>query len=43
MTMIDADTPRDAEDARVGFRAHEVVLGLHDEGQDGRLFKMAEF
>ncbi len=43
MTMIDSDMPRDSKGARVEFPASETVLRLHDDGQDGRLFKMAEF
>ena len=43
MTMIDSDIPRDAKDERVAFATNEIVLQLHDDGMDGRLFKMAEF
>jgi uncharacterized protein YydD (DUF2326 family) len=28
---------------RIEFGDDEIVLHLHDEGNDGRLFKMAEF
>jgi uncharacterized protein YydD (DUF2326 family) len=43
MTMIDSDIPRDAKDERVAFGTNEIVLQLHDDGMEGRLFKMAEF
>ena len=43
MTMIDSDVPRNSRDERVEFPPSEMVLRLHDDGQDGRLFKMAEF
>jgi uncharacterized protein YydD (DUF2326 family) len=43
LTLIDSDTPRDAEQKRIEFGDDEIVLHLHDEGNDGRLFKMAEF
>jgi uncharacterized protein YydD (DUF2326 family) len=43
LTLIDSDTPRDSEQKRIQFGDDEIVLHLHDEGIDGRLFKMAEF
>jgi uncharacterized protein YydD (DUF2326 family) len=43
MTMIDSDMPRDSKDQRVEFPDNEIVLRLHDEGENGRLFKMGEF
>jgi len=43
MTMIDSDMPRNSKDERVEFPGSEIVLRLHDDGPDGRLFKMAEF
>jgi uncharacterized protein YydD (DUF2326 family) len=43
LTLIDSDTPRDSEQKRIEFGEDEIVLHLHDEGNDGRLFKMAEF
>lgn len=42
-TLIDTDMPRDLEDKPARFSEEEVVLRLHDDGTDGRLFKMAEF
>jgi uncharacterized protein YydD (DUF2326 family) len=40
VTLIDSDLPpRDEKDGPV-FKAEEVVLTLHDENQQGRLFKM---
>jgi uncharacterized protein YydD (DUF2326 family) len=43
MTLISADLPRNAREKAIHFRDEEVVLRLHDEGDEGRLFKMAEF
>jgi uncharacterized protein YydD (DUF2326 family) len=43
LTVIDSDIPRDAAGRRIEFPEDEVVLGLHDEGEKGRLFKMPEF
>ena len=43
LTLIDADIPRSASGKRKPFPANEVILRLHDEGNNGRLFKMAEF
>jgi len=43
LTLIDSDMPRDADGKKVEFGADEIVLRLHDDGNDGRLFKMAEF
>lgn len=39
ITLIDSDLPPRAEDEPV-FDAAEIVALLHDEGDDGRLFKM---
>jgi uncharacterized protein YydD (DUF2326 family) len=43
LTLIDSDMPRDAEGRKIAFAEDEIVLRLHDEGNEGRLFKMAEF
>ncbi|MEM7577867.1 MAG: DUF2326 domain-containing protein, partial [Planctomycetota bacterium] len=43
LTTIDADMPRDASGAIVPFDDANIVLELHDEGDDGRLFKMPRF
>jgi uncharacterized protein YydD (DUF2326 family) len=43
LTLIDSDIPRDPDGKRVEFGDDEIVLRLHDDGNDGRLFKMAEF
>ena len=43
LTLIEADMPRDAKGKPIPFGDDEVVLRLHDEGDDGRLFRMAEF
>jgi uncharacterized protein YydD (DUF2326 family) len=39
ITLIDSDLPQRAT-AEPVFESDEIVLQLHDEGQDGRLFKM---
>jgi uncharacterized protein YydD (DUF2326 family) len=43
LTLIDADMPRDADGNKIAFGEDEVILRLHDEGNEGRLFKMPEF
>lgn len=43
LTLIDSDMPRDAAGKKLTFANDEIVLRLHDDGNDGRLFKMAEF
>jgi uncharacterized protein YydD (DUF2326 family) len=43
LTLIDSDMPRDSEGNKISFGDDEIVLRLHDEGNAGRLFKMAEF
>ncbi|MBN9362597.1 MULTISPECIES: DUF2326 domain-containing protein [unclassified Devosia] len=43
LSVIDADVPRDADGKRIEFSSDEIVLRLNDSGDDGRLFKMAEF
>ena len=43
MSAIDADLPRDELDQKVEFADDEIVLALHDDGESGRLFSMAEF
>ena len=40
ITLIDSDLPHREEGAEPVFTPDEIVLTLHDEGQDGRLFKM---
>jgi uncharacterized protein YydD (DUF2326 family) len=42
-SMIDSDMPRNAQGERLEFRPDEIILRLHDDGADGRVFKMAEF
>lgn len=39
ITLIDTDMPPSGDDSPV-FSEEEIVLKLHDEGQDGRLFKI---
>jgi uncharacterized protein YydD (DUF2326 family) len=43
MTAIDDDVPRDDEDKRIDFDPAEIIRELHDQGDDGRLFKMPRF
>jgi uncharacterized protein YydD (DUF2326 family) len=43
LTLIDSDLPRDENGDRIEFPENEIILRLSDEGQSGRLFKMAEF
>jgi uncharacterized protein YydD (DUF2326 family) len=43
LTMIDSDIPRDPSGRRLEFADDEIVLRLHDDGSEGRLFKMPEF
>lgn len=40
ITLIDADTPPPSEEGGPTFTPDEIVLTLHDEGDDGRLFRM---
>lgn len=39
ITLIDSDMPPADEERRV-FNRDEIVLTLHDEGDDGHLFRM---
>lgn len=41
ITLIDSDMPPLEENSDAVFNSAEVVLTLHDEGNDGRLFRMA--
>lgn len=43
LTVIDADIPRDANDARIPFPPLTIVRELHERGDDGRLFNMPTF
>lgn len=40
ITLIDSDIPDRSEEAGPFFHEDEIVLTLHDEGDQGRLFKM---
>lgn len=42
-TVIDTDLPRDSSDDKIIFSDEEIILELHDDGDDGRLFKMPAF
>jgi uncharacterized protein YydD (DUF2326 family) len=43
LTLIDSDMPRNERGEKITFGEDEVVLRLHDDGNSGRLFRMAEF
>lgn len=43
LTVIDTDIPRNTMDQKLMFSPSEVVRELHDEGDDGRLFRMKAF
>lgn len=43
ITLIDSDMPPVEEGSGSAFSQDEVVLTLHDEGQDGRLFRMSSW
>lgn len=40
ITLIDSDAPPPAEDGKPVFTSEEIVVRLHDEDDDGRLFRM---
>ncbi len=40
ITLIDSDLPARDEDEGAVFDESEIVLSLHDENEQGRLFKM---
>jgi uncharacterized protein YydD (DUF2326 family) len=40
ITLIDSDLPRREQGAGPVFEPSEIVLTLHDENDDGRLFRM---
>lgn len=40
ITVIDSDLPIQEDGSRMTFEDHEVVLRLHDQGNEGRLFRM---
>lgn len=41
ITVIDSDLPTDATGKRLEFASGEVVRLLHDQGEEGRLFRMS--
>jgi uncharacterized protein YydD (DUF2326 family) len=43
LTVIDSDLPRDEVDNKLLFNDSEIILKLNDDGEKGRLFKMAKF
>lgn len=43
MTVIASDLPRNSAKKVVSFPSDEIVLRLHDDGPEGRLFRMGEF
>ena len=40
ITLIDSDLPPRDDDAEPVFNPDEIVLTLHDETEEGRLFRM---
>ncbi|MGB5686413.1 MAG: DUF2326 domain-containing protein [Candidatus Electrothrix sp.] len=40
ITLIDSDMPPQAEEGKQVFANQEIILRLHDESEQGRLFKM---
>ena len=40
ITLIDSDLPERGDEEEPVFNEDEVVLRLHDEGDQGRLFRM---
>jgi uncharacterized protein YydD (DUF2326 family) len=40
ITLIDSDAPPPSESGKPVFTPEEIVVTLHDEGDDGRLFRM---
>lgn len=40
ITLIDSDLPPRDDEGDPVFREGEIVLTLHDEGEQGRLFKI---
>lgn len=43
LTLIESDLPRDDSDKPLAFDESEIVLRLSDDGESGRLFRMASF
>jgi uncharacterized protein YydD (DUF2326 family) len=40
ITLIDSDLPKRDKEAEPVFAADEIILTLHDENEQGRLFRM---
>ena len=40
ITLIDSDSPEPSKDEDRAFLTEEIVLTLHDENIEGRLFRM---
>jgi uncharacterized protein YydD (DUF2326 family) len=40
VTLIDSDLPKREKDSESVFSADEIILTLHDENEEGRLFRM---
>lgn len=43
LTVIDSDLPLDTDGNQFRFQDDEIVLRLHDDGENGRLFRMANW
>jgi len=40
ITLIDSDLPKPSKDGQAVFTSDEIILTLHDQNADGRLFRM---
>lgn len=40
ITLIDSDLPKTSKDGQAVFTSDEIILSLHDESDEGRLFRM---
>ena len=43
ITLIDSDSPPPPEDSKQVFNDSDIILKLHDNGDEGRLFRMPEW
>ena len=43
LSAIDSDLPLGDNERKIFFSDEEIILSLHDAGDDGRLFKMPPF
>jgi len=40
ITLIDSDLPKPSKDGQPVFTSDEIILTLHDQNAEGRLFRM---